>query len=569
MNTEAGLKKQREVSCDVLVVGAGAGGMTAAITARKRGLDVLLVEKSPWFGGTTALSGGVLWIPGTRHAQRPDSPDEVRRYLKREAGAFYDAVMVNAFLDAGPKMVEFLERETAVQFVPTLYPDYHPEYPGGAEIGRSILAAPYNIRGLGREMARLRPPLETMTFLGMMFNSSNTELKHFFRATRSVQSALYVVRRLLRHFKDLLLHGRGVEATSGNALAARLARSALDADIPIWTSTPALGLIAEGGRVIGAEVSKDGETIRVLARKAVILGCGGFAQDHTRTRAVYPHLLRGGEHFSAVPSANSGDGIALAESRGGHFRARLPNAAAWMPVSKVPLRSGGFAAFPHLLDRYKPGIIGVLRSGKRFTNESNSYHDVGEAMIAACGCSTETAMWLVCDQNAISKYGLGYAKPTPMPLAPLIRKGYLHTGQTLAALAMSTGIDPAGLEQTVEAYNLGAQHGQDTQFGRGTTAFNRYLADPEQHPNPCVAPICKGPFYAVKVVMGDLGTFDGLATDIHGRVLDQSDAPVAGLFAVGNDRASVMGGSYPGAGITLGPIMAFGWLTANWIADFE
>lgn len=558
-----------EFTHDVLVVGAGAGGMTAAITASKLGLDVLVVEKSRWFGGTTALSGGVLWIPGTRHAQKPDSSDEVRRYMQREAGAHFDPKMMDAFLDAGPKMVEFLERETAVQFIPTLYPDYHPEFPGGADIGRSILAAPYKICGLGRDMARLRPPLATMTFMGMMFNSSNTELKHFFRATRSVRSALYVARRLLRHFKDLVLHGRGVEATSGNALAARLARSVLDAGVPIWTSTPALALITEGGRVVGADVRRDGETVRVRARKAVIVGCGGFAHDEKRTLALYPHLKRGGEHFSPVPKENRGDGIALAESVGGRFRALLPNAAAWMPTSKVPLRGGGFGAFPHLLDRYKPGVIGVLRNGQRFTNESNSYHDVGEAMIAACANGTETAMWLVCDQTAISKYGLGYAKPMPMPLSTLIRKGYLHKGSTLAALGASAGIDPAGLERTVENYNRGAQYGDDTQFGRGTTAFNRYLADPEQRPNPCVAPIRQGPFYAVKVVMGDLGTFDGLTTDIHGRVLDQDGTPVAGLYAVGNDRASVMGGSYPGAGITLGPIMTFGWLTARWIADSE
>jgi succinate dehydrogenase/fumarate reductase flavoprotein subunit len=229
---------------------------------------------------------------------------------------------------------------------------------------------------------------------------------------------------------------------------------------------------------------------------------------------------------------------------------------------------GEFGAFPHLLDRYKPGIIGVLKNGRRFTNESNSYHDVGAAM-AAAGQGPDTGMWLVCDQATISKYGLGHAKPAPMPLGPSVRNGYLARGATLAELARNAGIDPAGLEQTVREYNEGAAHGEDRQFGRGTTSFNRYLADPANRPNPCVAPIGAGPYYALKLVMGDLGTFDGITTDVVGRVLDAADQPIAGLYAVGNDRASVMGGNYPGAGITLGPIMTFGYITGRHLAGLE
>lgn len=571
MNATASPSAPQDLLCDLLVVGSGAGGLSTAITARKHGLDVVVVEKAPVFGGTTAFSGGVLWIPGNRHGQATDDRAAMRTYMKDQTGPFYDEAAVEAFLDHAPAMVEWFERETAVRFVPTLYPDYHPDAPGGAQVGRSILAAPFDASALGSELARLRPPLETITFVGMMFNSSNADLKHFFRATTSLVSAAYVARRLAAHFVDLLRYRRGVQVTSGNALAARLAKSCFDLDIPIHTGAQAKELLQSDGRVTGARVHMQGREVRVVARRGVVLACGGYPHDVARITRRYPHLARGGEHVSPVPPENTGDGLALAEGVGGRADMRFEGtgAAAWMPVSRVPLGGGRTGVFPHLLDRYKPGVIGVLRNGRRFTNESNSYHDVGAAMIEACAGEKETAMWLVCDQAAMSKYGLGYAKPAPMPLGGLIRKGYLFKGPTLAELAAAAGIDAAGLEATVREYNVGAAQGVDARFGRGSTAFNRYLADPEHRPNPCVAPLAKGPFYAVKVVMGDLGTFDGLRTTTLGEVLRDDGAVVPGLYAVGNDRASVMGGNYPGAGITLGPAMTFGWLTARFIAGVQ
>ncbi|WP_028996834.1 FAD-dependent oxidoreductase [Azohydromonas australica] len=562
----------RTQHCDLLVIGSGAGGLSTAVTAKKLGLDVVVVEKDTVFGGTTAFSGGVLWIPGNPHAKAAgarDSREAAREYLRHETGAFFDEAAVEAFLDRAPEMVEFFERETAVRFVPTLYPDYHPTAPGGVDVGRSILAAPYDIRGLGADMARLRPPLQTITFIGMMFNSSNADLKHFFNATKSFTSFAYVVRRLAKHLKELALYRRGVNVTSGNALAARLAKSALDLGIPIHTGTPARELLLEGGRVVGARVSgPDGER-EIRARRGVVLASGGFSHDVERIRQAYAHLRRGGEHLSPVPASNTGDGARMAEQAGGTVPIRYPQPAAWMPVSRVPLGDGRVGVFPHLLDRYKPGIIGVTRRGLRFCNESESYHDVGAAMVEACKGERETAMWLVCDHATLRKYGLGYVKPAPMPLGRFLRNGYLVKGRSLAELAQRAGIDAAGLERTVRDYNPGAARGVDEQFGRGSTSFNRYLADPARQPNPCVAPIGEGPYYALKVVMGDLGTFDGIRTDVAGRVLDGQGGALEGLYAVGNDRASVMGGNYPGAGITLGPIMTFGYLTARHIAGVE
>ncbi|WP_076999988.1 FAD-dependent oxidoreductase [Variovorax sp. KK3] len=564
----------RDITCDLLVVGSGAGGLSTAIVAKKHGLDVVVIEKEPFFGGTTAYSGGVLWIPGNAHG-RAHAPQDSRAaamtYLRDQAGPFFDEAAVGAFLDHAPEMVAWFERETDVKFVPTMYPDYHPDAPGGVDIGRSILAAPYDARGLGAEIRRLRPPLATITFIGMMFNSSNADLKHFFNATKSIASAAYVARRLAGHFKDLLLYRRGVQVTSGNALAARLAKSCFDLGIPIHTEAAARELLLRGGKVTGALVRGKDEELRITARRGVVLACGGYPHDVERITRTYPHLQRGGEHLSPVPTGNTGDGLKLAERIGAKVDMRFEGegAAAWMPVSRVPLPGGRFGVFPHLLDRYKPGIIGVLRNGRRFTNESNSYHNVGAAMIAACRGQRETAMWLVCDRATIAKYGLGFAKPSPMPLGGLVRKGYLFKGRTLAELGRATGIDAQALEATVREYNAGAEHGVDAQFGRGTTAFNRYLADPEHKPNPCVAPIGKGPYYAVKVVMGDLGTFDGLRTDTVGQVLRDDGSAVSGLFAVGNDRASIMGGNYPGAGITLGPNMTFGYITGRFVAGME
>jgi succinate dehydrogenase/fumarate reductase flavoprotein subunit len=560
----------QDFECDLIVVGSGAAGLTTAITARKRGLDVVVLEKEPVFGGTTALSGGVLWIPMGPHGRKQnpaDTREAVRTYMMQETGAFYNAAAVDAFLDNGPKMVEFLERETAMQFIPTLYPDYHPDIAGGVDIGRSILAQPYDIRGLGKDMPRLKPPLRTITFIGMMFNSSNADLKHFFRATKSLTSFVYVARRLINHIKELVLYQRAINVTSGNALAARLAKSALDLGIPILTNTPARKILIEGGKTVGVLAATQGGDQRITARHGVVLACGGFPHDIKRIAQAYPHVARGGEHLSPTPVSNTGDGVNMAESEGAVVDIRFKDAAAWMPVSKVVFGDGTVGVFPHLLDRYKPGVIGVLKNGKRFTNESNSYHDVGAALVRACEGQKDTAMWLVCDKTTLGKYGMGYVKPAPMPIGRFIKNGYLFEGKTLADLAAATGMDAAGLEASVRAYNVGAVRGEDPAFGRGRTSFNRYLADPDNQPNPCVAPVQTGPFYAVKVVMGDLGTFDGIKTSVVGEVLKRDGSAIEGLYAVGNDRASIMGGNYPGAGITHGPNMTFGYVTAHHIAD--
>lgn len=542
---------------DVVVAGSGAGGLSTAIVAAKLGLKVVVIESEPVFGGTTAFSGGVLWVPGNRHGKTNaprDSRAMARLYLQNETGNFFAPAVVDAYLEQGPLMLDWFERETAVRFLPTLYPDYHPTIAGGVDIGRSVLAAPFDTSALGANLKRLRPPLASITFMGMMFNSSNADIKHFFNATKSLVSFTYVAKRLAAHALEVARYGRGVQVTSGNALAARLAKSCFDLGIEILTDTPALRLIQDGARVVGV-ATPAGD---ILADKGVVLACGGYAQDLARRAKIYPHLQAGGAHHSPVPSGNRGDGIRLGEAAGGDFSADFPQAAAWMPVSRLPKQG----VFPHLLDRYKPGMIAVLDDGQRFCNESESYHDVGAAMIAqgADHC------WLICDHRAIRKYGLGHVKPAPMPLRFWQKSGYLKSGRTIADLAKACGINPQQLAATVSAFNQGARSGADPAFGRGTTSFNRYLADPDHRPNPCVAPVETGPYYAVKLEMGDLGTFDGLKCALSGAVLDRAGQAIEGLYAVGNDRASMMGGNYPGAGITLGPAMVFGWITGHHLA---
>jgi succinate dehydrogenase/fumarate reductase flavoprotein subunit len=547
--------------CDVLVVGSGAAGLAAAVTAARHGLKVLLAEQAPVFGGTSAISGGWLWIPQSPHARRAglaEDPGAARRYMQRELGNGFDAVRIDAFLAMGPRMLEFFERDTAVRFLLGAgVPDFHGQVADAGTGGRSVVAAPYDGRALGPLIRRLRPPLREMT-LGGMALSAGADFNHFINARRSWRSALHVAGRLARHGWDLLCHGRSMQLVNGHALVARLLRSAADAGVELRESTAVLRLQCEGGCVTGAVLrGADGERL-VRARRGVVLACGGFPHDAARQARLFAHSPT--RHFSAAPAGNRGDGLRLGEQAGGVVAEDLAHAAAWAPVSLVPRADGGVTHFPHLAERGKPGLIAVTADGRRFVNEAGSYHDVMRGLFAALPPGAAAAAWLICDHAFQRRYGLGAARPFPFRNRRLLRQGYLRRAGSLRALALACGIDPGGLEATVADYNGPAREGRDPAFQRGGTAYERMQGDARHGPNPCVASIVQAPFYAVRIVPGSLGTFAGLRTDASARVLDRLSRRVPGLYAVGNDQASVMAGHYPAGGTTLGPAMTFGYI---------
>lgn len=553
-----------ELACDLLVAGSGAAGMTAAIVAAKHGLKVVVVEKEPVFGGTTALSGGYLWVPCnpvSRAAGVQDSPEAALAYIRHEAGNHFDQARAEAFVDAGPAMVEFMERHTHVTFEASpAFSDYHPDAPGGTAGGRSILVKPAKAAIMGKDIAKLRPPRKELTLFGLAIGSGK-ELWHFYRAFKRPESFLYVAGRLTKYGFDKVLTGRSQMLTNGNALAARLYRSARDLGVEVVLESPLKSLMRdEDGKVAGAVVLTPQGLRRIVAAKGVVLACGGFPQDLARRQALYKHPAAEGEHVSAASPGNTGDGLRLAEAIGAATQMDYPNAAAWAPTSLVPRPDGTKGPFPHFIDRGKPGVIAVRRDGRRFVNEANSYHDFIQGLEAATPAGEAAEAFLICDHRTIRAYGLGHVKPAPMPLAPSIRSGYLISGRTLGELARTAGIDAEALAETVARFNRDVASGTDTEFGRGSTAYNRFHGDPEVKPNPCMAPVRTGPFYAIRVIPGSIGTFAGIRTDQHGRVVDESGAPIEGLYAAGNDMASVLGGNYSGGGITLGPGMTFGFI---------
>jgi succinate dehydrogenase/fumarate reductase flavoprotein subunit len=553
-------------SCDLLVIGSGAGGLAAAVTAAALGLEVVVIEKESLFGGTTAWSGGWMWIPRNplaRAAGIDEDEETIRTYLRQELGGDYDETFVSTLLEQGPRMVSFFQRETAVDFVDgNLIPDFHGKTPGAGTGGRSLCAKPFDGRELGPRLKDLRPPLDEIAPFGMNIGSG-ADLRHFLNATRKLPSFLHVLQRLARHFADRASHGRGLHLVNGNALAARLLKSADDLGVTLRTNTAAIEMLRESDQVVGAVVESGGRRQSIRAARGVVLATGGFPHDTRRKAELFAHAPTGEEHWSAAPAANTGDGIRLGETAGGYVEPGLPNAGAWAPVSLVPKPDGSLGRFPHLIERAKPGTIMIRRDGRRFCNEADSYHDVMQALFAVTPTGEPAECWLVCDHAFLRRYGLGRARPRPFPIRHWLRNGYLRRGDTIEALAAACGIDGAGLSETVAQYNREAAQGGDPAFGRGDTPYNRVQGDPEHRPNPCVRPIGSGPFYAVKIVPGSLGTFAGLKTDACARVLDGKGAPIPGLYAVGNDMSSMMAGRYPAGGITLGPAMTFGYVAAH------
>ncbi|MGU3584659.1 FAD-dependent oxidoreductase [Rhodococcus sp. C26F] len=557
---------------DVVVVGSGAGGLSTAVAAAHGGASVLVVEKAQVCGGATAWSGGWMWTPRTLFAHADGVVEDrslPRTYLENRLGENFDARKVDALLDGAPEMVEFFETKTALQFVPgAAIADIHGDTPGAGTGHRSVGPKPVSLRTLGPDVAKLlRRQLYETSFLGMGI-MAGPDLQAFLHSTRSAKAFAHCARRVSTHMLDLATKRRGQQLVNGTALVGRLLRSALDAGVEFRVSTAATALVTDDGRVTGVRLTGPEGKYTVVARQGVVLATGGFTHDLDRRRELFPRTPTGREHWTLTPSTTTGDGISLGESVGGRLDRTLASPVAYCPVSLVRYRNGKQGVFPHIMDRAKPGAIGVLANGHRFVNEALGYHDYTLAMIEQVPEGEEVCSWLIADARYMKYYPLGMAKPFPIPTWPYLRSGYLTRAATVKELAEKIGVDPDGLDKTVAVFNENARLGRDPEFGRGSTPFNIRSGDADNPwPNPSLAPLEKGPFYAVRVVPGSFGTFAGLVTDSQSRVLDSGDEPIDGLYAVGVDQASVMGGHYPSGGINLGPAMTFGYLTGRRFAS--
>ena len=549
---------------DVIVVGAGAAGMTAACVAAAEGRSVLLLEQASVVGGTTAISGGMVWIPANHKAaagNHPDSLEAARAYLAATVPSAAPE-RLNAFLAHGDQAVQYLEAHTALRLQPvSTYPDYYPDLPGATLGGRVLEPEPFDAKVLGEAFNLLRAPLPEFTLIGGMM-ISRQDIPHLRRMSRSWRSALHVAGLLSRYALQRLSARRGTSLYLGNALAGRLLHSTLQLGVCLRTGIAVERLSNEDGRICGVEVSIQGVMKLIRARKGVILSTGGLSHGGDLRARFVPTAA--GTLSASVKSGTSARGAQLALDAGGRLSELTEEGAFWVPASTFTRRDGSQGVFPHTVtDRSKPGLIAVGSNGKRFANEAVSYHEFVRAQLA--NAETAVPAFLLCDSRFLWKYGLGRIKPFTFSwsVSAALKEGYLKRATNIKDLAVQLGIAPDALRLTVEHYNTHASQGKDPEFGRGSNAYQRHLGDVDQTPNACVAPIQTGPFYAVKVWPADLGMSAGIVTDDHARVLGPNEAPIPGLYACGNDMASVMEGAYPGPGITLGPALTFAYLAAR------
>jgi succinate dehydrogenase/fumarate reductase flavoprotein subunit len=551
----------REV--DLLVAGAGPAGMTAALVASLEGLDVLLCEKSGQVGGTGSTSAGTLWIPGnsqSRAAGFNDSAEQADRYLTALIGEGTNRELRNAYLRTGPIAIDYLCARTDVQFVPCgKHPDYRSNMPGAALAGRAIVPEPFDGRLLDRGFRRVRPPVpEFMLFGGMMVGK--VDISRLIGRFESISNFVYSTKLFLRYLADRVRYARGTRLMMGNALVARLFYSLRKCNVPILFDTSIVELAGDRSGVKGAQLKIGSKKMLVKARKGVVLATGGYAHDKRFREAFMPQPV---PVHSMSCEGNTGDGVEIGQRLGAALTPEKCTSGLWAPVSIVPRSEGTKGLFPHLvLDRAKPGVIAVNSAGRRFVNEAVSYHDFVLAMFECDQTTPSIPAWLICDAAFLRKYGLGVVYPGHRNPAKFVDNGYLVSALLLDELAGKIGVDPRQLRATVTRYNGFAEAGIDVDFGKGETELNRFNGDADHKPNPCIGPLARPPFYALAVWPADIAVSTGLATDADARVLDSDGKPIPGLYACGNDMASVMAGSYPGPGTTLGPAIVFAYRAA-------
>jgi succinate dehydrogenase/fumarate reductase flavoprotein subunit len=550
------------VEVDVIVVGSGAAGLTTAVVAAKQGLRVLVVEKAAQFGGTTAFSLGAPWIVANPHQRAlglEDDADAGDRYLRAALGNRYDPERVAAYIKSGAEMVTFMEANTEMRWDGVPMPDYLPGLDGFG-VGRTLLTRAYDGKALGPYLRKMRRPLPGFSVFGGM-QIGLLEVGNFAATLKSPSAFFNTAKRLSAYALDRLRFGRGAHLANGNALVGRLLRSALDAKVELWSSAPAISIVSDEGGVTGAVIKRDGALVTVGARRGVVLASGGFGANEVLRKKYIPLPEH---HVTVAPVENAGDGIRLGQEAGGRLGDINPDNGTWAPVSTLRRRDGSIARYPHFgPDRGKPGSIIVDATGRRFVDEACPY----QSFVRVMNESNITKAYFIGSHRFLRAYGMGFALPSPYPIGFLVRLGYLIKAPTIAALALKLQINPATLEATVAEFDKHAATGQDPAFGRGANVYDHSQGDFAHKPNPNVGPLGAGPYYAVALQPGDIGTTLGMDTNADAQVLSGTGSIVRGLYAVGLDQNSVMRGEYPGGGSGIGPGMTFGYRAALHLAS--
>lgn len=541
---------------DFLVVGSGGGGMVAGITAANRGMSTLIIDKGKTYGGSTAISGGGIWIPNAPELVRKgagDSRESVRRYLDIVTEGKVSDERLDAYVDNGPPMMELLERSPHVEFYWVKgYSDYHPEYDGGRPLGRTVECTPFDTRKLGED-EKFQRPNSMKGPLGLWVTSKDYHdlamVKRTWAGRRaSLVAAWRVASNVIR---------RRHMSTGGRALVARMRMALKDAGVPLWLQTSMKDLIVDDkGAVVGITAEREGKVVRIGARKGVLLATGGFEHNNAMRAQHLPE--RGVENISMGARENVGDGIVAGQKLGAAVD--LMDDAWWMPSVMHPMG----AVIPLVSERSIPPSVIVNKDGKRFTNESAPYVNFVHDQIEG----GHVPAYFIMDSKARSRYPFAQVLPgAPFPQG-FYDKGIVHKANSLSELAEQIGVPTQNLLETVDRFNGYARTGKDEEFGRGDSAYDQYYGDPTMK-NPAMDEIVKGPFYAIRVEAGDLGTKGGLVTDADARVLREDGSAIDGLYATGNTSASVMANEYAGAGATIGPSMVFGYVAANHVADSD
>ncbi|MFC0314592.1 3-oxosteroid 1-dehydrogenase [Gordonia phosphorivorans] len=542
---------------DVVVVGAGGAGLAAALTAATKGLQTVLIEKSPYWGGSTSRSGGGVWIPNNSVLRRDgvtDTVEDARTYVHSIIGAHAPAENIDTYIDRGPEALDYLMSKSPLELEWVKgYSDYYPEAPGGRVGGRSVEPKPFDARRLGDDLATLHPqytkaPLN-MVVLQSDYKWMNVGMRHWRGIAKMAKVAGRFTWAKSRNKKMIAM---------GAALAAELLLGCRQAGVDLRLSTPMTELLLEDGKVVGVKATRDGEPIEIRARYGVILGSGGF-EHNAEMRAEYQRAPIGTEWTTGAPS-NTGDGILAGQKAGADVA--LMDDAWWGPT--IPLPKGPWFA---LSERNVPGTFMVNERGERFMNESLPYVEAAHQMYGGEfgqgeGPGANIPAWMIMDQRCRNRYLFaGIPARQPLPKSWL-KSGVVVKANTIAELAEKTGLPVEALTATTERFNGFARTGVDTDFQRGKSGYDNYYGDPTNKPNPNLGVVDKAPFYAIKMVPGDLGTKGGITTDATGRALRADGSVIEGLYASGNTSAPVMGHTYAGPGATIGPAMVFGYLAA-------